>query len=56
MKLYKAGLIYDGTGSEPFKGDILVDNEKIIKVDHSIQPEEGWRSLISKDFLFHPDS
>ena len=24
MKLFKAGLIYDGTGSEPFKGDILV--------------------------------
>ena len=45
MKLFKAGLIYNGTGSEPFKGDILVDNDKIIKVDHSIQPEEGWEVI-----------
>lgn len=26
MKLFKGGLIYDGTGSEPFRGDILVEN------------------------------
>ena len=25
MKLFKGGLIYDGTGSEPFRGDILVE-------------------------------
>ena len=25
MILFKGGLIYDGTGSEPFKGDILVE-------------------------------
>lgn len=42
MKLFKSGLIYDGTGSEPFKGDILVDNDKIVKVEEHIQPEEGW--------------
>lgn len=42
MKLFKAGLIYDGTGSEPFKADILVDNDKIVKVEDSINPEEGW--------------
>lgn len=25
MKLFKGGLIYDGTGSGPYKGDILVE-------------------------------
>ena len=33
MKLFKGGLIYDGTGQDPIKGDILVDNDKIIKVE-----------------------
>jgi N-acyl-D-amino-acid deacylase len=42
MKLFKNALIYDGTGSEPFKGDILVEGDKIVKVDEEIQPEEGW--------------
>ena len=42
MRLFKDGLIYDGSGSEPFKGDILVENDKIVKVEKSIEPEEGW--------------
>ena len=42
MILFKYGLIYDGTGAEPFIGDILVDDDKIINVEKSIQPEEGW--------------
>ena len=42
MILFKGGMIYDGTGQESFKGDILVENDKIIKVEKSIQPEEGW--------------
>ena len=42
MILFKHGLIYDGTGAEPFIGDILVDDDKIINVEKSIQPEEGW--------------
>ena len=42
MKLFKRALIYDGTGSEPFKGDILVENDKIVKVAISIEPEDGW--------------
>ena len=42
MKLFKGGLIYDGTGSEPFKGDILVDNDKIVRVEENIEPAEGW--------------
>jgi N-acyl-D-amino-acid deacylase len=35
-------MIYDGTGHESFKGDILVENDRIIKVEESIRPEEGW--------------
>ena len=46
MKLFKGALIYDGTGSEPFKGDILVENDKIAKVEESIQPEEGWEVIV----------
>lgn len=42
MILFKNGLIYDGTGSEPFHGDILVDNDKILRIEAEIQPEEGW--------------
>lgn len=46
MKLFKDALIYDGTGSEPFKGDILVENDKIAKVEESIQPEDGWEVIV----------
>ena len=42
MILFKGGMIYDGTGHESFKGDILVENDKIVKVEESIQQEEGW--------------
>ena len=42
MKLLKQALIYDGTGAPPFKGDVLVENDKIVKVEGSLQPEEGW--------------
>ena len=42
MKLFKGGLIYDGTGSGPCKGDILVENDRIVKVADSISAEEGW--------------
>ena len=42
MILFKDALIYDGTGSEPFKGDVLVDNDKIIQVEENIQPEAEW--------------
>ena len=45
MKLFKSGLIYDGTGSEPFKGDILIDNDKIIRVDKHIEQQEGWEVI-----------
>ena len=42
MILLKNALIYDGTGSEPFKGDILIENDKIVKVEDAIQAEDGW--------------
>lgn len=42
MKLLRNALIYDGTGAAPFSGDILVENDKIVKVEHAIQPEDGW--------------
>lgn len=45
MKLLKNSLIYDGTGSTPFMGDILVDDDKIVKVEQSIQPEKGWEVI-----------
>ena len=45
MKLFKDALIYDGTGSEPFKGDILVERDRIVRVEESIQPEEGWEVI-----------
>ena len=50
MILLKNGLIYDGTGSEPFKGDILIDNDKIIKVEQEIQPTEEYE-IINLDGL-----
>ena len=34
--LLKNGKIYDGTGSEPFRGDILIEDDKIIKVAASV--------------------
>ena len=45
MKLFKGGLIYDGTGSGPFKGDILVENDRIVKVADNISSEEGWEVI-----------
>lgn len=45
MKLFKGALIYDGTGSKPFKGDILVENDKIIRVEESILPESDWEVI-----------
>ena len=41
MKLLKNGFIYDGSGAEPFKGDIQIEEDKIINISSNIQPEEG---------------
>ena len=45
MKLFKSGLIYDGTGSKPFLGDILVEDDKIVKVEGNILPEDDWEVI-----------
>ena len=45
MKLFKEALIYDGTGAEPFKGDILVENDKILKVEDCIEAQDGWEII-----------
>lgn len=45
MKLFKNALIYDGTGSEAFMGDILVENDRISKVENFIQAEDGWEVI-----------
>ena len=45
MKLFKNALIYDGTGIEAFKGDILVENDKIVQVKDGIQAEEAWEVI-----------
>ena len=35
--LLKNGKIYDGTGAEPFTGDIIVENEKIVAVGQNLE-------------------
>ena len=45
MKLFKNANIYDGTGADSFKGDILVDNDRISKVENFIQAEDGWEVI-----------
>ena len=42
MKLLKNGLLYDGTGSEPYKADILIDGDKIAKIAPAIEAEDAW--------------
>lgn len=39
--LIKGGRIYDGTASEPFVGDILLNEDKIVKIAASIDPSEA---------------
>ena len=54
MKLFKDALIYDGTGAEAFKGDILVENDKIVQVAETITPEEGWEIVDLKGLSVAP--
>ncbi|MBP5333363.1 MAG: dihydroorotase, partial [Bacteroidales bacterium] len=37
--LLKNGKIYDGTGAEPFAGDVLVEDERIAAVGSGLQDE-----------------
>ena len=45
MKVLKDAQIYDGTGADAFKGDILIENDRILKVERHIAPEEGWEVI-----------
>ena len=51
MKLFKGGLIYDGTGSGPYKGDILVEKVYINGVnvlDGDVLDTEAIRNVYEK--------
>lgn len=37
----KGGKIYDGSASEPFFADIVIEDDKIISIEPNITPEEG---------------
>ena len=37
--LFKNGMIIDGTGAKPYPGDVLIEDEKILKVGGQIQEE-----------------
>lgn len=54
MKLFKDAIIYDGTGSEAFKGDILVEGDRIVKVEDIIHPEDGWEVIDLKGLSVSP--
>lgn len=43
--LFTQGKIYDGSGKEPFTGDILVDGDKIIAVAGQIPSEQAERTI-----------
>ena len=54
MKLFKDAYIYDGTGADAFNGDVLVENDKIVKVDKCIEPEDGWEVIDLKGLSIAP--
>ena len=54
MILFKEAFIYDGTGADAFKGDILVDNDRIVRVEECINPEDGWEVIDLKGLSISP--
>ena len=54
MKLFKDALIYDGTGADAFKGDILIDEDRIVRVVECITPEKGWEVIDLKGLSVSP--
>ena len=54
MKLFKDALIYDGTGADAFKGDILIDEDRIVRVEECITPEKGWEVIDLKGLSVSP--
>lgn len=45
IKLFKNGLIYDGTGSAPYIADILVENDRIQRVERNIVADTLWEVI-----------
>lgn len=37
--LFKGGLIYDGTGARPYKGDVLIEDDRIVAVGPEVTAE-----------------
>ena len=37
--LFKGGTIYDGSGGKPFKGDVLIEGERILRVSENLDVE-----------------
>lgn len=54
MKLFKDALIYDGTGADAFKGDILIEDDRIVKIEENITPEEEWEIIDLKGLSVSP--
>ena len=47
--LFKGGTIYDGTGRRPFAGDVLIEDDRIVKVAESIEDKDGFYSIFTKE-------
>ena len=35
--LFKGGTIYDGSGRRPFKGDVLIEGDRIVRIGENIK-------------------
>lgn len=45
MKLFRNGLVYDGTGADAYIADILTDGDIIVKVEKDIKAGDGWEVI-----------
>lgn len=52
--LIKNGLIYDGTGKPPFKGDVLVNGERIVEVGGTYDPSCARKVIDAKEMVVSP--
>ncbi|MEA2016381.1 MAG: D-aminoacylase [Actinomycetota bacterium] len=54
--LIKNGTIYDGSGNKPYHSDIAIQDNKIVKIEQSIQEEAGliidaWNKIVVPGFI-----
>ena len=52
--LLRNGRIFDGSGAEAFEGDILLEDEKILRVGRNIDPNEAQRVVELKGLCVAP--